>query len=220
MADAIDFRALRRQERRRVNGGKEKKADPNPSKQRSTHPPWHAPDEEDWIPPPLQLESIVEEPPFVRYQPDYLPPNWQKALWDWLHCYETRDDDGTEPTSACWTRLKYAQRRVLVLSSGDFPPPIQLLVDALSPLFTPNHVLINAYPPGSGILPHTDGPAYEPQTATLSLGCPAQFAIDDRLFWTLAPGSWVVFGDEWYRGKHSIAPVEVERISLTFRVKK
>ncbi|TGZ79154.1 hypothetical protein EX30DRAFT_365472 [Ascodesmis nigricans] len=34
----------------------------------------------------------------------------------------------------------------------------------------PNHVLINEYKPGEGIMPHEDGPAYEPVVATVSLG--------------------------------------------------
>ena len=34
----------------------------------------------------------------------------------------------------------------------------------------PNHVLINEYPPGVGIAPHEDGPAYAPVVATVSLG--------------------------------------------------
>ncbi|KAL4419683.1 hypothetical protein ABPG75_006781 [Micractinium tetrahymenae] len=37
----------------------------------------------------------------------------------------------------------------------------------------PNHVLINAYQPGEGIMPHTDGPLYHPAVAILSLGNPA-----------------------------------------------
>ncbi|KRY91119.1 Alpha-ketoglutarate-dependent dioxygenase alkB -like protein 6 [Trichinella pseudospiralis] len=42
------------------------------------------------------------------------------------------------------------------------------------PLFTPgnepNHVLINEYLPGQGIMPHTDGPAYFPVVANITLG--------------------------------------------------
>jgi alkylated DNA repair protein alkB homolog 6 len=34
----------------------------------------------------------------------------------------------------------------------------------------PNHILANSYPRGAGILPHTDGPAYAPLAAILSLG--------------------------------------------------
>lgn len=33
----------------------------------------------------------------------------------------------------------------------------------------PNHVLLNEYQPGQGIMPHTDGPIYKEHTATLSL---------------------------------------------------
>ncbi|KAI8846950.1 hypothetical protein BC829DRAFT_397505 [Chytridium lagenaria] len=34
----------------------------------------------------------------------------------------------------------------------------------------PNHVLVNEYAPGQGIMPHDDGPAYLPTVATISLG--------------------------------------------------
>jgi len=33
----------------------------------------------------------------------------------------------------------------------------------------PNHVLVNEYLPGSGILPHTDGPAFFPLVSTVTL---------------------------------------------------
>lgn len=39
----------------------------------------------------------------------------------------------------------------------------------------PNHCLVNEYLPGDGILPHTDGPAYFPTVATLSLGSHAVY---------------------------------------------
>jgi alkylated DNA repair protein alkB homolog 6 len=38
-----------------------------------------------------------------------------------------------------------------------------------SPHQHPNHVLVNEYQPGQGIMPHEDGPAYFPLTATVSL---------------------------------------------------
>ncbi|EIW56423.1 uncharacterized protein TRAVEDRAFT_170326 [Trametes versicolor FP-101664 SS1] len=34
----------------------------------------------------------------------------------------------------------------------------------------PNHIIMNEYAPGQGIMPHEDGPAYHPVVATLSLG--------------------------------------------------
>ena len=43
------------------------------------------------------------------------------------------------------------------------------LFDA-SPHKAPNHCLVNEYKPGQGIMPHEDGPAYYPITATVSLG--------------------------------------------------
>lgn len=38
---------------------------------------------------------------------------------------------------------------------------------------TYNHILINVYPPGVGIMPHFDGPMYLPKVVVLSLGGPA-----------------------------------------------
>lgn len=39
-----------------------------------------------------------------------------------------------------------------------------------SPHGAPNHVLINEYLPGQGIMPHKDGGAYHPVVCTVSLG--------------------------------------------------
>ncbi|KAI5299953.1 hypothetical protein KEM55_000831 [Ascosphaera atra] len=47
-----------------------------------------------------------------------------------------------------------------------------------SPHGQPNHVLINEYQPGQGIMPHEDGPAYYPIVATVSLG--AEIVLDVR----------------------------------------
>ncbi|KAH8803263.1 alkylated DNA repair protein-like protein alkB 6 [Xylogone sp. PMI_703] len=45
-----------------------------------------------------------------------------------------------------------------------------------SPHKAPNHVLINEYLPGQGIMPHKDGPAYYPVVCTVSLG--AKLCLD------------------------------------------
>jgi alkylated DNA repair protein alkB family protein 6 len=45
----------------------------------------------------------------------------------------------------------------------------------------PNHVLVNRYRPGQGLMPHQDGPLYSPLVAIVSLGGPA--ALD---FWSSA----------------------------------
>jgi alkylated DNA repair protein alkB family protein 6 len=45
----------------------------------------------------------------------------------------------------------------------------------------PNHVLVNAYSPGQGILPHQDGPAYWPGVCILSLAAPAVIRFRRKL---------------------------------------
>jgi alkylated DNA repair protein alkB family protein 6 len=77
-----------------------------------------------------------------------------------------------------WTRLKHARRKVALFDGTicDLPLILQRLsntlvaIGAFSSTRPPNHVLINEYQPGEGIMPHTDGPAYENRTATISLG--------------------------------------------------
>lgn len=87
-----------------------------------------------------------------------------------------------------WTILSH--RRLLSLPSSLVGPSKDTLVATPMPSFLdtvvrrlkgqgyfehsthqgPNHVLINEYKPGEGIMPHVDGPAYNPITATVSLG--------------------------------------------------
>lgn len=67
------------------------------------------------------------------------------------------------------------------------PPWLSAIVDrlvasgAVLESKRPNHVLVNAYGPGEGILPHTDGPLYHPCTATLSLGSDAVMRFAPRV---------------------------------------
>lgn len=52
-----------------------------------------------------------------------------------------------------------------------------------APHGAPNHVLVNEYRPGQGIMPHEDGAAYYPLVATVSLGAPVVLDLyekDDR----------------------------------------
>lgn len=51
-----------------------------------------------------------------------------------------------------------------VASTGAFPSQIR-----------PNHVFVNHYQPGEGIMAHKDGPAYDPFVAILSLGAGTVF---------------------------------------------
>lgn len=56
------------------------------------------------------------------------------------------------------------------LDTPILPRFASLQIFADSPHSVPNHCLVNEYQPGEGIMPHTDGPAYYPITATISLG--------------------------------------------------
>ncbi len=90
----------------------------------------------------------------------------------------------------------------------------------------PNHVLINSYAPGEGILPHTDGPLYHPGVCILSLGAPAVIrfwrkgdaAVDvsrDKPVASLLlmPRSLLVFADDAYTDcLHGILEVEEEEV--------
>lgn len=77
-----------------------------------------------------------------------------------------------------WTHLKHARRKVALFDGSicNLPPTLQrvsntlVAVGAFPSSHPPNHVLVNEYQPGEGIMPHTDGPAYESCTATISLG--------------------------------------------------
>lgn len=44
-----------------------------------------------------------------------------------------------------------------------------------------NHVLVNAYNPGTGIQAHEDGPSYAPVVCILSLGAPATMQFDSKV---------------------------------------
>lgn len=107
----------------------------------------------------------------------------EAALCAWLR----------EPARA-WTSLK--SRRVFAVGgavgaaglagAAPLPAPLAALAASLvaAGLFpsahAPNHVLVNEYAPGQGILPHTDGAAYWPRTATLSLGSHAVMTLSAR----------------------------------------
>jgi len=93
-----------------------------------------------------------------------------------------------QDTISKWTHLPYAKRKVLLFDNNysPIPNPLQQICNQLSTLFPkdkpPNHILINEYKTGlEGILPHTDGPNYHSQTATISIGGDVLFYFMPRL---------------------------------------
>ncbi|BDA47812.1 Alpha-ketoglutarate-dependent dioxygenase alkB homolog 6 [Coccomyxa sp. Obi] len=95
-----------------------------------------------------------------------------------------------------------------------------------------NHVLLNAYRPGEGIMPHQDGPLYHPGVCILSLAAPAVMRFTRKRSATdneptggrespvasvvLMPRSLLVFcGDAYHSCLHGIDEVETEVLDDT-----
>ncbi|KAI0480768.1 hypothetical protein GGR56DRAFT_289457 [Xylariaceae sp. FL0804] len=88
-----------------------------------------------------------------------------------------------------------------------------------SPHRRPNHVLINEYPPGVGIMPHKDGSAYHPVVCTVSLGATICLdihrpkedgSLDTALAWRILqePRSLLVTSSDLYTDYlHGIADI-------------
>mmetsp|Transcript_2484 Transcript_2484/g.5433 ORF Transcript_2484/g.5433 Transcript_2484/m.5433 type:complete len:353 (+) Transcript_2484:22-1080(+) len=114
------------------------------------------------------------------------------ALKSWLQRIPSGDSGLGE-----WKTMAYAKRRVCMFgeeekvanikSSQPLPPPLEeiareLVKQNIFPSSSPpNHVLLNEYQPGQGILPHTDGPLYHDRTATLSLNSDVVIKFTKRL---------------------------------------
>jgi alkylated DNA repair protein alkB homolog 6 len=112
----------------------------------------------------------------VCYIPRFLSN--QTSLLQWLDGLPENTTKSALPVTSAqgrWTTMTYGKRRV-ALFINQLPPPLQQLANILVErgIFpqseSPNHILVNEYQTGQGILPHTDGPAYVARTATLSLG--------------------------------------------------
>jgi len=130
--------------------------------------------------------EVADAPACVSYVPCFLTPLQSEQL---LQCVYHAQHDSK------WVQLK--GRRLqnwggLPQATGglsqpeDLPQWLSTLCDGLMTqgIFQlehrPNHVLINEYAPGEGIMAHTDGPLYTPQVATISLGDPAYFDLTPR----------------------------------------
>ena len=107
------------------------------------------------------------------------------ALQNWLQNIPSSDSGLGQ-----WKVMNYGKRRVCMFgedTGGSLPPPLAEIAQELvkrkvfPPSLGPNHVLLNEYQPGQGILPHTDGPRYEHRTATLSLGSDVVIEFTKRL---------------------------------------
>lgn len=123
---------------------------------------------------PITLDAakhcISKDPKYVYYLKTFLTPSQQYDLSRWL---QRLPDATTEGQLGHWNTMKYSKRRVAMFHSP-LPDPLFLIASTMVTMGVferpPNHVLINSYSQGQGILPHTDGPLYQPRTATISIG--------------------------------------------------
>ena len=143
------------------------------------------------------MPFVENIPPSVEYIPNFLSEEAAAGLWRevWPHITLRSISFISVPSCAIfkvynapkpkWTHL--SNRRLqqwggVVPGDGSrfiseaLPSWLSSLTSRLIPLAVfaesapANHVLINEYEAGQGIMPHTDGPAYEPTIATVSLG--------------------------------------------------
>lgn len=130
----------------------------------------------------------------VYYVPEYLPDEYSSKLRKWLLSLPERFDNGStedqiSASSPCWTKLRHSRRRVALFDGRklSLPAPLAAISWALvgSGAFPstepPNHVLVNDYNAGEGIMPHTDGPSYLDRTATISIGGDVILKFRNRL---------------------------------------
>ncbi|XP_020893540.1 alpha-ketoglutarate-dependent dioxygenase alkB homolog 6 [Exaiptasia diaphana] len=115
---------------------------------------------------------IKEAPDFVYYIPNFITKIEEEHLL-------TKVYSAPKPK---WTSL--SDRRLqnwggLPHPKGmikeDLPPWLKVYAEKIGslPVFdgnTPNHVLVNEYEPGQGIMPHEDGPLFYPVVSTINLG--------------------------------------------------
>lgn len=149
----------------------------------------------------LALKCICQNPSSISYSStaleisncptasgttsDHATISPEEALLNWLQNIPSGETGLGE-----WKVMSYGKRRVCMFgeeTGGSLPPPLEEIAQELvkrevfPASLIPNHVLLNEYQPGQGILPHTDGPRYEHRTATLSLGSDVVIEFSKRL---------------------------------------
>lgn len=177
-------------------------------------------------PPPASLSAHLVRasaaPPTCIYVPDFISAIDERRMldlaaaapackWTTLSARRLQNWGGTPTPQGLLAEPLPAWLEALVDRVAQFP----IFGDALRP----NHVLLNQYRSGEGIMTHKDGPAYHPIVVILSLGSSTSLDFFDSLADTKVPGaevfslflrprSLLIFSEECYtRLFHSIAEV-------------
>jgi len=122
----------------------------------------------------LELYRIKNLPASFYYIPNFLSASEATALLDkippnrWTHLSRRRLQ--AHPSTLTADNVLLSAPLPPWLTSPVVPRFHELGVFEGTKHGAPNHVLVNEYAPGQGIMPHEDGAAYEPVVATVSLG--------------------------------------------------
>ncbi|XP_053691366.1 alpha-ketoglutarate-dependent dioxygenase alkB homolog 6 [Sabethes cyaneus] len=122
----------------------------------------------------LKQYQVVKSPPTVYYIPDFITPHEESVVLSMI----------TKTPKPRWTQLSHRR----LINYGGVPHPKGMIaeeipawlrtfvnrVNDLTEVFEEgkkaNHVLVNEYLAGQGIMPHLDGPLFYPTITTISCG--------------------------------------------------
>ncbi|XP_072472441.1 alpha-ketoglutarate-dependent dioxygenase alkB homolog 6 isoform X1 [Notamacropus eugenii] len=129
-------------------------------------------DQCDAVIPSLEPFRVEQVPPIIYYVPNFISEQEESQLL--RQVYEAPKPKWTQLSGRKlqnWGGLPHPKGMV----PEQLPPWLQHWVDSVSSLglfggAQANHVLVNEYQPGEGIMPHEDGPLYYPTVSTISLG--------------------------------------------------
>ncbi|XP_033842817.1 alpha-ketoglutarate-dependent dioxygenase alkB homolog 6 [Periophthalmus magnuspinnatus] len=120
----------------------------------------------------LKKFIVTSAPPVVYYIPDFITEEEESYLLQ--HVYKSPKTKWTQLSGRRlqnWGGLPHPKGMI----AEKIPEWLQTYCGKISRLGafsgkTANHILLNEYKPGEGIMPHEDGPLYHPTVTTISLG--------------------------------------------------
>ncbi|KAI9796931.1 MAG: hypothetical protein M1833_005877 [Piccolia ochrophora] len=123
------------------------------------------------LPRSLEDARILSMPESMYYIPNFITSSEEEVLLNktWPSRLSAKNILLAEPLPAWLIEPVISRLHDIPVHKSDVKAPPSH-VFASSPHGEPNHVLINEYQPGQGIMPHEDGAAYWPVVATVSLG--------------------------------------------------